>query len=266
VLYQERWDRKRFEGVAEFSFEPWHYAIASIVVKHPSAGLVVVDPAFGRNVVDEMHRLPLPFKLLLGDGSKQRPLVDVMAQAGIDPRDVRYALATHVHWDHIGALADLPNAKVLLPRADLEWARTLTGYFTGGVMPHHLKQAKSRISEYDFTGPPVEGFPASFDFFGDGSVVAVPMPGHTPGHVALLVRVAGGRTVLLAGDASWTLRGVEVPEHKLVPIDLDREQVGEALGVLNRFFHLRPDVTVVPAHDAAALEQLPTCGAPAARD
>lgn len=262
VLMQDRGVRKRFEGVAELSFEPWEYGIASIVVKHPS-GLVVIDPAFGRDVLLDLARAPKLFAVLMGKAHSKRPMVDVMAEAGIDPSEVTLALATHVHWDHVGALGDLPNASVLVSKPELEWARTLTGYLAGGTMTHHLSRAKPRLRWFDFAGPARDGFPSSFDVFGDGAIVAVPLPGHTPGSTGYLVRLKTGRTAFFVGDASWTVRGVEAPVHKLVPLDSDKEKTGDSLGLLHAIWKARADVLVVPAHDASALEQLPSCVPPA---
>lgn len=262
VLMQERWPRARFEGVAELSLARWDYGIASVLVKHP-AGLVVIDPAFGRDVVRDLERAPLLFRLAMGPTRLKRPLRDVMNEAGLDPEAVTLALPTHVHWDHVGALGDLPNARVLLPRAELEWANTLKGYLDGGAMPHHLARAKERLRLYEFTGPARDGFPASFDVFNDGAVVAVPLPGHTPGHTAFLVKLPDGRSALFVGDASWTMRGVEAPQHKLIPLDHDHEQTGASLGLLHALWKHRKDVLVVPAHDAGALDLLPSCVPPA---
>lgn len=264
VAFQERGTRAVFEGVAELSFARWDYAIASVVVKHP-AGLVVIDPAFGEAIGDELRRAGPFARLLFGDERTKRPLTAALRAAGIAPEDVRLALVTHVHWDHTGALRDLPGARVLAPKADLAWAQHFHRYFDHGAMPHHLDAVKERLGGFDFTGPPVDGFPASFDVLGDGSIVAVPLPGHTPGSTGYLVR-APGRTLLLAGDTTWTLRGVELPAHKnpLARLDDDERSVAASIGRLTAFLRHRPDVLVVPAHEGAQLSQLPACEGPAA--
>lgn len=258
VLFQERAQRPLWTGVRGAG-GTWDYAMASVVVKHPR-GLTVIDAPFGRGVGAELERAGPAVKLLFGDGSTKRALADAMLEAGLDPAQVRYALLTHSHWDHAGGLVDLPHASVLVSQAELEHDRSLTRYLDHGVMPHHLKAVKERIRGFAFRAPGVEGFSASFDVFGDGAVVAVPMPGHTPGSTAFLVRGPGGTTWLFSGDTSWTLKGVELPAHKTLPFDADLAQVSEQLGVLHAFQALRPDVAVVPAHDGAALSRLPVCG------
>ncbi|MBE2249732.1 MAG: MBL fold metallo-hydrolase [Myxococcus sp.] len=261
VLMQERLVRSRVEGVAEWSFEPWEYGIASVVVKHPS-GLVVIDPAFGRDVALDLVRAPKLFAVIMGPPRTKTPMHEVMSAAGLDPAEVSLALATHVHWDHVGALGDVPNARVLLSRPELEWARGLRRYLDEGVMPHHLARAKDRMASFEFQGPARDGFPSSFDVFGDGALVAVPLPGHTPGSTAFFVKLIDGRTALFTGDASWTSRGIEAPAHKnpLARLDSDVPQTGDALGFLHALSKARPELLIIPAHDAAALERLPACG------
>jgi glyoxylase-like metal-dependent hydrolase (beta-lactamase superfamily II) len=197
----------------------------------------------------------------MGTARTKRPLVEVMREAGLDPAEVRLALITHAHWDHVGALGDLPNARLLLSQAELRWTRPFVRFMDHGVMPHQLKRAKDRLAAFDFSGPAVEGFPSSFDVFGDGSIVGVPLPGHTPGSAGWLVRGPGGVTYLFSGDATWTSRGVERPAHKfLKAYDEDLGVLARTVGLLHALHEARPDVVIIPAHDAAALEKLPACG------
>jgi glyoxylase-like metal-dependent hydrolase (beta-lactamase superfamily II) len=150
---------------------------------------------------------------------------------------------------------------VLVNRTELEWASPFTRYFEHGVMPHHLKRAKDRIYAFDFKGPAIDGFEGTFDVFGDGAVIAVPMPGHTPGSTAFLVRGKGGVTWLFSGDTTWTYRGVEIPAHKSIRMfDSDLVSLSTSIGRLHALLIHRPDVRVVPAHDADALSALPRCG------
>lgn len=261
VLMQETGARPRWQGVAEASGEVWSYAIASVAVKHP-AGLLIIDPAFGKSIADDLHRAGPVVMTVMGTELGKTPLVKVMERAGLAADDVKYAVMTHAHWDHIGALGDLHQARVLIARKELDWVTPFTQYFDHGVMPHHLKRAKERLFAFDFTGPPLDGFDASFDLFGDGAVVAVPLPGHTPGSTGFLVRGAGGITWLFSGDTTWTSRGVELPAHKTIrAFDSDLTQLSSSIGLLHAFQLHRPDLKVIPAHDGAALSALPRCAA-----
>jgi glyoxylase-like metal-dependent hydrolase (beta-lactamase superfamily II) len=259
VAFQERASRPLATGVAQATFERWDYALASIVVKHPS-GLVVIDPAIGQQIGDDLSEAGPFSRLLFGEAASKRPLVDVLAAAGIASADVRLALVTHAHWDHTGALSDLPNAQVWLSARELSWARRLHRRGQSGVMPSHLKAVKSRLSGFSMNGPPAEGFASSFDIFGDGSIIAVPLPGHTPGSVGYLVQ-GNHRRFLFVGDTAWTTRGIRAPVHKspFARLDSDEEAVADSLGRLHVLAASRPDISVIAAHDGTALSQIDSC-------
>lgn len=259
MLTLEHDTRPRFQGVAEASTEPWRYAIAAVAVKHP-AGLLIIDPGFGESIADDLHRAGPMVMAVMGTERTKVSTSKALERAGLHADDVRFATVTHAHWDHTGGLGDLRNARVLIARPELEWAAPFTLYFDHGVMTHHLKRAKSRMFAFDFSGPAIDGFAGSFDLFGDGSVVAVPMPGHTPGSTGFLVR-GRGATYLFSGDTTWTFRGVELPAHKtLRAFDSDLDALSSSIGRLNAFLKHRPDVKVIPAHDGDALAALPACG------
>lgn len=260
VLMLETDVRPRYQGVAELSGAPWKYAIAAIAVKHP-AGLLVLDPGFGESIADDLHRAGPVVMAVMGTERTKISTVEALRRAGLRVEDVRFAAITHAHWDHTGGLGDLTHAKVLVARPELEWAQPFTQYFDHGVMTHHLKRAKERMFVFDFKGPAIDGFSGSFDLFGDGAVIAVPMPGHTPGSTGFLVRGRGGVTWLFSGDTTWTFRGVELPAHKtLRAFDSDLEALSSSIGRLHAFLENRPDVKVIPAHDGDALTALPACG------
>jgi glyoxylase-like metal-dependent hydrolase (beta-lactamase superfamily II) len=87
-----------------------------------------------------------------------------------------------------------------------EWRRAqgargrLRGYL---ALPERL-----RVRTVTPAGPALGPFPASEDLLGDGTCIVVPTPGHTPGHLAMLVR-GDGRTWLLAGDLAHDLDELE---------------------------------------------------------
>ncbi|MGH3320985.1 MAG: MBL fold metallo-hydrolase [Streptosporangiaceae bacterium] len=117
--------------------------------------------------------------------------------------------------------------------------------------------AGAALGPFDLNGPPVETFSASFDLFGDGTVVVVSLPGHTPGHVGVLVTLRSGRRCLLAGDAVWNSFQVRAAlERAPLPgrlVDVDREETYASVVRLHR---MSPDITVLPAHDKRAIDMV----------
>ncbi|MBC5765820.1 N-acyl homoserine lactonase family protein [Ramlibacter albus] len=121
----------------------------------------------------------------------QVSLVDQMARLNVKPEQVKYVGISHFHADHTGQLGSLPGATLLI--GALEWAALtaaspMAGANVGGFR-HWLTG-----------GGKVEPQSADKDVFGDGSVVILRAPGHTPGHQALLVRLKDKGPVILSGD------------------------------------------------------------------
>jgi N-acyl homoserine lactone hydrolase len=111
-----------------------------------------------------------------------------LRRRGIDPGDVRWVVMSHLHTDHAGGLSGFVRATLVISR--LEWRRAQG---VGGKLRGYVPLAWP-------SGGPVVFAEERPDLAGDGSLTVVPTPGHTPGHVSLLVR-DGDRTLLLGGDA-----------------------------------------------------------------
>src|SRR5262249_5058092 len=137
-----------------------------------------------------------------------RPLGALLAEAGVKPEEVTLVLLTHAHWDHAGGLAQLPNARVLTGDGWILQEHSMREL----AMPQHF--AHARVEPLKFDGPEYDGFAASHDVFGDGSIVAVPTPGHTAGSTSWFVNSAGGKRWLFIGDAAWVKEGFAEPALK----------------------------------------------------
>lgn len=255
-------NRKQWASIEGFSFEPWHAVIGSVVVKHPR-GVLVIDPAFGEEIEGDLRQAPLWFRLVMGGAEGKVPLVKLLATAGLDPRSVRWVALTHMHWDHAGALRDLPRTAVWLSQSEWSFVKTLKGHLDRGAIPRHFEIATARFAPFAFDEGPRDGFEASHDLFGDGSVIAVPLPGHTPGSTGYLVEGTGGKRWLFIGDAAWNLEGVKRPVGKFglasLAVDGDRVQTAQTLGLLHALYESRPDIRIVPAHDLDAMSSVPVC-------
>ena len=104
---------------------------------------------------------------------------------------------------------------------------------------------------FDFDGPAVLGFPGSWPVTPDGSIVAVPTPGHSPGHTSFLVRRTEG-DVLLAGDVTYDLPALEAQRHQGFIADVDKHH-----DTLRRVLSLvRNGAAYLPSHDPESIARL----------
>jgi glyoxylase-like metal-dependent hydrolase (beta-lactamase superfamily II) len=122
----------------------------------------------------------------------------------VDPAGVRWVVLSHLHTDHAGGVGAFAGAEVIVSRAEWERARGARGRLHG-YLPQHWPLPEP--VQVDLAGPPVGPFAGSFDVAGDGRLVLVPTPGHTPGHVALIVRDEEGG-FFLGGDVAESAAGL----------------------------------------------------------
>ncbi len=229
------------------------FVVGAILVTHPK-GRLLFDAGFGRSV--EAHAKTTP--LLLRLASKRRPgtpAADQLAAAGIAPSDLKAVVLTHAHWDHVSGLENLKGVPVWLPRAELAFVQ---GRDRMGRLARQLGTADYR--PFDFPGGPYFGFPASYDVFGDGSVVLVPAGGHTPGSIVAFITVASGQRYALIGDTAWQSEGVDLPAQKpwlARSVDADAAAVRAMLVRLHQIKRATPGLVIVPAHDARVWATLP---------
>jgi N-acyl homoserine lactone hydrolase len=165
---------------------------------------------------------------------------------------VTYVGISHSHTDHTGQLADFPGATLLIGARD--WAQLIAPGAPLGMsaaqaaawrapFAHWLKEGGRRVTP--------EG---DQDVFGDGSVIMLATPGHTPGHHSLLVRLARGGAVLLSGDLAHFRESYATGQ---VPIwNTSR---ADTLASLERFRQIAANLKarVILQHDPRDIDKLP---------
>ena len=115
--------------------------------------------------------------------------------------------------------------------------------------------------EYEFEGGVYLGFPGSHDVYGDGAIMIVPAPGHTPGSVVVFLTLPNGKRYAMIGDIAWQREGVvnrkERPWLQRTLGDWAPAQVRENLQHMAAIGERFPGITIVPAHDARGFEGIP---------
>lgn len=184
-----------------------------------------------------------------------------LATTGIPQNELTGIVLTHAHWDHVSGLVDLPDVPVFVPQSELDFINSNNA---ATALAREIGTKNYRT--YAFDGGHYLGFEHSHDFFGDGSVVAVPAPGHTPGSIFAFINTSDGKHYVLVGDTAWQIEGVDRPAEKpWLARNLVDNDAAEVRGLLVRLHQLKqaiPDLIVVPAHDRRVWEQLPRLTTP----
>ncbi|OCB37463.1 MBL fold metallo-hydrolase [Mycobacterium malmoense] len=241
-------------AIVEGTFAPARVgnSMTSFVVHHPEATFIV-DPAVCRDVERRaIAQLPAVLRVAVRPPADTVPTITALHRLP-EPPALDFALPTHAHWDHVSGLLDLPGLPVHLHRTERDWIDSGPVAPVGGVRDSLRVRP---VSEYELDGPPVLTFARSRDLFGDGSVLLVDLPGHTPGSIGVLAHTGRG-WILIAGDAAWHSLQIEKVRQKSgypgVLVDEDR---GEAFRTLQRLHLARHAVTIIPTHDHQAARRL----------
>lgn len=169
----------------------------------------------------------------------ERPLAEQLQQLGVQPETVDVLGISHMHGDHVGQAAQFTNARLVIGRGDFERL--------AGRPEDSLKAWRGGAAK------PVTLASGDVDVFADGSVVALHLPGHTPDHMALLVKLKSG-PVLLSGDL---YHSTIAREKRAVPgFNTSRE---ETLKSMDKFEALakRLGAKVVIQHEPNDIGKLP---------
>jgi N-acyl homoserine lactone hydrolase len=230
--------------------------VPAFLIEHPGAGPVLVDTGFHPSVAvnpsQNLGRIaPFIFKDLKMDPSQAVPAQ--LREKGIPPGEVRVVVMTHLHMDHASAIAEFPQATFVVSRPEWE-AATTQGQRRGYVKRQFDHGFDYRLLDFDAgDASSFSGFGRSFDLFGDGSIRAVFTPGHTLGHMSVVVRTMG-LEVLIAGDAIYlreTLESGHLP-HRTEDEHLFRRSLRE----IQQYRKETPDALIIPGHDWKAWHEL----------
>ncbi len=180
------------------------------VLRHPERGLFVIDTGVSK------ARVNGEAEGAEGDGTRglvasflrgiegERSLGSIVEATG---EPLAGVLLTHMHLDHVLGLADVPKGTPIYTGPGESAARRGGNGLLRGTYRRIF--AGHEVREWSFGAvDPAEPLAGAVDVFGDGSLWALPAPGHTPGSVAYLVRTTEGPR-LIASDTSHTRWGFE---------------------------------------------------------
>lgn len=172
--------------------------------------------------------------------------------AGVEPAALAGTIITHAHYDHLGGVLDLDGAPVWMPQAEIDLVRAAAAGEDASVLPGDARRLGDRARPIPFASAPLYAWDQTWDVYGDGSLVVISTPGHSPGSVSVFVRLPDGRPVLMVGDTVWVREGYTERERKgwlVSALDADGDATAEQIARLWALHRAVPDLTILPAHD-----------------
>jgi N-acyl homoserine lactone hydrolase len=230
--------------------------IPCFLIEHPTVGPFLVDTGLHRAAGESVRRAygtraAALFRIRMDEGAA---VTDRLLARGLDPLGIDLVVMTHMHYDHTGSVEAFPRSTFVVD--EREWEAAIHGGFLQGYR-RKLFDHGYEWRTIDFGAQQVDSF-ASFgravDLFGDGSVRLLSTPGHTKGHMSVLLRLRSGRELLLAADAAYSRRTID--EELLPTFCDDPHRYMRSLREIRRYLELTPSALVICGHDPDSWPQV----------
>jgi N-acyl homoserine lactone hydrolase len=242
-----------------FSRFPIGMTAGSILVRHP-AGDLLIDAGNSSHFKQDVSIYPFWLRLklqsLAGQLNPEAPLPEMLHRAGEDPAKLRWAILSHVHLDHAGGLMDLQHLTVLMTREEILFANDSAAQAKGYVLAAYTKALPNpNAPTLQFEPKPYETFDESADLYRDGSVVVVPLRGHTPGSIGIFVNLSPTKRFFYVGDSVDDERGFQERVAKTLLLrdsDNDPALANQIVSKLSQLHEMVPSLAIIPAHGRSA--------------
>ncbi|WP_413568024.1 MBL fold metallo-hydrolase [Bdellovibrio sp. HCB117] len=181
---------------------------------------------------------------------------DVSALEQIKEKGIKLdrIILSHAHFDHSSGVADFPDLPIEVTVEEMAFAKTKDA--SAAIFPSLFPETV-QFKTYELEAKEYEGFPKSRDIYGDGKLVLVGLPGHTPGSVGLFVNLSIEKRIFLVGDTVWNADAIEkgVPKFWFSKkfVDNKPDEVMLRIQELQALQKRSPEVLIVPSHDARSV-------------
>jgi N-acyl homoserine lactone hydrolase len=225
--------------------------VPAFLIRHPSAGAILVDtglhPSIATDGGENFGRLATRLGKPTLEAGEDAP--SQLRKRGIDPGELPIVVMTHLHIDHTSAISEFSNSAFIV--SETEWQAAAHGPrpVANGYRRAHFDYAFDyRTVDFDRGGiDSYASFGRTFDLFGDGSVRLAYTPGHSAGHISVVVRLAK-RDFVIGGDTTYTSGQLE-GSAPLPPRPADAHNYRRSLQELRLFRTQFPDAVITPGHD-----------------
>lgn len=205
-----------------------------------------ISSSIGRFLLQKIFRLHIGPDDVLGNR---------LETLNLSASNVCKVVISHLHFDHVGGIADVPQAELLVSQT--EWEQLSAPHpERQWILREHIERpgAKWHPIEFEATKEPLLApFGGCHDVMGDQSMMLLPTPGHTPGSMSMLVRSADMPPLLLVGDLTYE---VDLLMKDQVPGVGDARILRSSFAKVRALMKQLPDLVILPAHDFKAMDAL----------
>lgn len=226
------------------------------LVRHPRHGTLLFDTGYGpalqqaRSWAAKIYGRLLPFAL-----SEAQYLTRQLQERGLNSEDLYGVMLSHFHPDHVGGLREVAKVPIFASGKGLAALQARSAYrqaraiFFPELLPADMLQRLRPIEALPLR-PTAAGLPEGHDLFGDGTALAIDLPGHALGQFGLFCQTAHG-PVLLCADAAWVRANFAALQFPAWPVRFlaeDWSMLLQQMRQLQQWQRQHPTLTIVPTH------------------
>ena len=225
--------------------------VPAFLIRHPSAGAILVDtglhPSIATDGRENFGSLGIRFGKPTLEADEDVP--SQLRKRGLEPGEVPIVVMTHLHLDHTSAISEFPSSTFVLSETEWKAAAQGSSPLMNGYRRSHFDYAFD-YRTIDFNRDNIDSYASfgrTFDLFGDGSIHLAFTPGHSPGHMSIVCRLAE-HDFVIGGDAMYMIGQLDgsVPPP---PRPHDAHNLRRSLQELRLFRTQFPDAVITPGHD-----------------
>ena len=163
-------------------------AVPCYVIKHPTKGTLVWDAGLKDDISE--HKSGVDSHEGAFHLTVNKTMLSQLQEIGLEPKDVTYFAPSHLHLDHSGNANYFAHSTLLMQESEhqIAFSKNAANYGFDISLYSALENAKHIALQGDY------------DVFGDGSVIILSTPGHSPGHQSLYIKLVETGPVILSGD------------------------------------------------------------------
>ena len=231
------------------------YPALCALIKHPDKGYILFDTGYSHHFYNLTRRFPFSLYRYLTPVYVQKTLKEQLLASQVYPDEISYIVISHFHADHIGGLADFPNARFICHPQALKGIENKNGLkallrgFLPGLLPADFYQRVDLVQLPIPLDLHLNPFTMGYDLFDDGLLYAIELPGHAQGQIGLYFKAA--QDVFLVADSCWhqeTYKELRYPSQLTYLIHHDKQAYLDTIHKLHQLYLNNPGVDIIPSH------------------